>query len=160
VPGFGVEDVGREAGAFVGRYGPRVVGQHFERQLAAAKFARLLLGPLQQRLADALPATIVTHDDVVNIEQGFGGEGGETGEAVDQPDRLIAAKGQRAVEAGQIFQFPHQIGLGVSGKPAAATHWIACIVIEHCQPSFGNGLVLEVDRKNAKIIAHDKRIAT
>ena len=75
MPGLGVEHVGREAGALVGGHGPRVVGQDFERQLAAAKLARPLLGPLQQGLADALPAPVVAGDDVVNIEQGFGGKG-------------------------------------------------------------------------------------
>ena len=111
MPGRRVEHVGREAGAFVGGQRPRVVGQDFERQLAAAELPRPLFGPVQQRLTDPLPAPIIAGDDVVDVEQGFGGEGGKAGEAVDQADRLVAIEGQRAVEGGQVFQFIDQIAL-------------------------------------------------
>jgi len=47
VPGGGVEHVRGEAGALVGGQRPRVVGQDFQRQLAAAEFARPLLGGSQ-----------------------------------------------------------------------------------------------------------------
>ena len=70
-----VQFVRRETGALIGRHRPVIVGQHFERQLAAADFRRPAFRPIEQSLRDALPAAIAMHDDIVDVEQGFRGEG-------------------------------------------------------------------------------------
>ena len=72
-----VEDVGFEPGAFIRPHGRDIVRKDFQRQFAAAQLSGLRFGPLQQRLGDALTAHIGMHDNIVNIEQRFGSEGGE-----------------------------------------------------------------------------------
>ncbi len=59
----------------------------------------------------------------------------EAGEAVDQADCFIANEGQRAVESGQVFQFPNQIESGVFAESRSAAHRIANRLV-HGGPTF------------------------
>jgi len=107
-----------------------------------------------------LPARVGMDDDVVDVEQRPGGEGRKTGEAVDQANRLFAPPGQCAVKGRQALQFIDQMCSRISGESFAATHRVAGVVVEQVEPDGGICLVLEVDRSNAKIMAHDKRTVT
>ena len=148
--GCRVENVGHEAGPPVGGHRARIVGQYFQRQLAATKLARPLPGPGQQGLGDALAAPAGMHHDVMHVEQRFGGEGGETGEAVDQPDRLAIQPGQCAMETGHLADGVHQMELGVIGQALATPHRVAGVVIEQVEPGFGLSRVIQIDGRNVQ----------
>lgn len=49
---------------------------------------------------------------------------------------------------------------GVVRQTGAAAHRVARAVVEEFEPGFGNHLVFEVDRNDAKIMAHDQRTVT
>ena len=97
----------------------------------------------KQRMAHAATSIVGMNDDVVDVEQRLGGEGGETKKAVDQADSMAINEGQRAIEVGNFAQAFDQGFLRVFGKSVAAAHRIAGVVIEQGQQARGMFGVVE-----------------
>ena len=63
-----------EASAFVKPLCSRIVLDHFQCHATAPKFASPVIDGREKKSADALPATVTMHSQVMNIEQWSGGE--------------------------------------------------------------------------------------
>lgn len=92
-----VEGVGGEAEALVAFQRALVAGEHFQRELAAAALAGVLLThTASKRLTHAAPASGGQHGHVVHVQQWPGLEGGIAFKGVDQAHGFIARPGDEA----------------------------------------------------------------
>lgn len=107
----------------------------------------------EQCLTNPAIPIIRMDDNVVGIEQRFGGEGGEAKEAVDQAHGMAVDEGERAVEMGNLAQAFDQGFLRVFGQSGAAAHGIAGVMVEQGQQTGGMVWVVEVGGDDGEIHA-------
>ena len=116
--------------------GACVVGEHFQRQLAATLRARMCFGRSQQLLGDALPAPGRQYGNIVHIQQRPGLEGRKAHEAVEQPHRLFARPGDPTDCARKMRQPLAERGCRLRRQSLLPAHGVLRIGVEQHDERF------------------------
>ena len=129
-----------EADAFVESPGDVIVGTHLECDPATTVISSVVFDRFHQSLADAALLVVGVHDDVVDIEQRAGAEGGETEKADGQADGPFLGVSQKDAAAGLGPQLRYEILPHLGFQRVAIAHGLARVVvqqIENCLLVFG-----------------------